>query len=108
MLRMKWWLALITLAVLPLIFWATMMFRRSVRESYRRIRTATARINAFMQEHVSGIVVLQLLNREKRASDRFVKTTATHTAALRAAIMAHAIYQTMVEPQTAPDMAPTT
>ena len=97
MLRMKWWLALITLAVLPLIFWATMMFRRSVRESYRRIRTAIARINAFMQEHVSGIVVLQLFNREKRAYDRFVKINAAHMDAFKDAIMAHAIYYPVVE-----------
>ncbi len=67
MLGMNWWLALITFAVLPLIFWATMVFRKSVRDSYRRIRTAIARINAYLQEHVTGMVVLQLFNREKRA-----------------------------------------
>src|SRR5882762_9886893 len=49
MLGMSWWLALITFAVLPLIFWATMVFRKSVRDSYRRIRTAIARINAYLQ-----------------------------------------------------------
>src|SRR5215831_12694711 len=54
MLKMKWWLALITFAVLPGIFWATMVFRRAVRDSYRRIRVAIARINAYLQEHVSG------------------------------------------------------
>jgi ATP-binding cassette subfamily B protein len=97
MLRMKWWLALITLAVLPLIFWATSMFRRSVRESYRRIRTAIARINAFMQEHVSGIVVLQLFNREKRAYQRFEVINAAHMDAFKDAIMAHAIYYPVVE-----------
>ena len=48
MLGMNWWLALITFAVLPLIFWATMVFRKSVRDSYRRIRTAIARINAYL------------------------------------------------------------
>src|SRR5262249_31151171 len=60
MLRMKWWLALITFAVLPLIMVATRIFRDRVRDSYRRIRVAIARINAYLQEHVSGIVVLQL------------------------------------------------
>src|SRR5438309_5262321 len=49
MLRMKWWLALITFAVLPLIFVATMFFRKAVRDSYRRIRVAIARINAYLQ-----------------------------------------------------------
>src|SRR5437588_2733117 len=66
MLWMKWWLALITFAVLPLIFWATMIFRTEVRDSYRRIRVAIARINSYLQEHVSGMMVLQLFNRERR------------------------------------------
>ena len=57
MLNMSWRLALITFAVLPLIFYATSIFRRKVRESYRRIRIAIARINAYLQEHVTGIVV---------------------------------------------------
>src|SRR5437588_3669834 len=97
MLWMNWWLALITFAVLPLIFWATMIFRRKVRESYRRIRTAIARINAYLQEHVSGIVVLQLFNREERAYEKFEKINATHMDAFKDAIMAHAIYYPVVE-----------
>ena len=97
MLRMKWWLALITFAVLPLIFWATMIFRRKVRESYRRIRTAIARINAYLQEHISGIVVLQLFNRERRAYKSFQEVNAMHMEAFKDAIMAHAIYYPIVE-----------
>ena len=97
MLRMKWWLALITFAVLPLIFWATMIFRRKVRESYRRIRTAIARINAYLQEHISGIVVLQLFNRERRAYKSFEEVNAMHMEAFKDAIMAHAIYYPIVE-----------
>jgi len=97
MLRMKWWLALTTFAVLPLIFWATMIFRRKVRESYRRIRTAIARINAYLQEHISGIVVLQLFNREKRAFKSFEQVNAMHMDAFKDAIMAHAVYYPVVE-----------
>src|SRR5260370_34505514 len=70
MLNLQWRLALITFAVLPVIFWVTMIFRKSVRESYPRIRVAIARINAYMQEPVSGMVALQLFNREKRACKR--------------------------------------
>ena len=97
MLRMKWWLALITFAVLPGIFWATTLFRRAVRDSYRRIRVAIARINAYLQEHVSGIVVLQLFNREERAYQKFEKVNAQHMDAYKDAIMAHAIYYPVVE-----------
>ncbi len=97
MLSMKWWLALITFAVLPLIFWATMVFRKSVRDSYRRIRTAIARINAYLQEHVSGVVVLQLFNREKRAYQQFEKINGQHMDAYKDAIFAYAIYYPVVE-----------
>jgi ATP-binding cassette subfamily B protein len=97
MLLMQWRLALITLAVLPLIFWATMIFRKSVRESYRRIRVAIARINAYLQEHVSGMMVLQLFNREERAHDTFAKINALHMEAFKDAIMAYSIYYPVVE-----------
>jgi ATP-binding cassette subfamily B multidrug efflux pump len=97
MLCMNWKLALITLAVLPLIAYATSIFRDKVRDSYRRIRTAIARINAYMQEHVSGMVVLQLFNREKRSYDKFSEVNAVHMDAFKDAIMAHAVYYPVVE-----------
>ncbi len=97
MLKMNWRLALITFAVLPIIFYATSIFRRKVRDSYRRIRVAIARINAYLQEHVSGIVVLQLFNREKRSYDEFEKVNRTHMDAFKDAIMAHAVYYPVVE-----------
>ncbi len=97
MLNMSWKLALITFAVLPLIFYATSIFRRKVRESYRRIRIAIAKINAFLQEHVTGIVVLQLFNREKKSYERFEKINRTHMDAFKDAIMAHAVYYPVVE-----------
>jgi ATP-binding cassette, subfamily B, multidrug efflux pump len=97
MLWMQWRLALITFAVLPVIFWVTMIFRKSVRESYRRIRTAIARINAYLQEHVTGMVVLQLFNREKRAYRGFEEINAQHMDAFKDAILAYSIYYPVVE-----------
>ena len=97
MMRMDWRLALITLAVLPLIAIATNIFRNKVRESYRRIRTAIARINAHLQEHVSGMIVLQLFNREKKSFKRFSEVNALHMDAFKDAIMAHAVYYPVVE-----------
>ena len=97
MLNMSWRLALITFAVLPIIFFATSLFRKAVRESYRRIRIAIARINAYLQEHVTGIVVLQLFNREKRSYQHFEKINRTHMDAYKDAILAHAIYYPVVE-----------
>jgi len=97
MLNMSWRLALITFAVLPIIFYATTLFRKAVRESYRRIRIAIAKINAYLQEHVTGIVVLQLFNREKRSYGEFEKINRTHMDAFKDAIQAHAIYYPIVE-----------
>ncbi|PYV68936.1 MAG: antibiotic ABC transporter ATP-binding protein [Acidobacteria bacterium] len=97
MLCVNWKLALITFAVVPLIFTATNIFRNRVRDSYRRIRVAIARINAHLQEHVSGIVVLQLFNREERAFDAFSEVNAQHMEAFKDAIMAHAVYYPVVE-----------
>ena len=97
MLRMNRNLALITFAVLPLIAIATKIFRDKVRDSYRRIRVAIARINSYMQEHVSGMVVLQLFNREERAFGKFSEVNALHMDAFKDAIMAHAVYYPVVE-----------
>ena len=97
MLKMDWRLALITFSVLPFIFIATMVFRRKVRDSYRRIRTAIARINSYLQEHVSGMVVLQLFNREKRAYRQIQKINAHHMEAFKDAILAYAVYYPVVE-----------
>jgi ATP-binding cassette subfamily B multidrug efflux pump len=97
MLNTTWRVSLITLAVLPIIAYATKIFRDKVRDSYRRIRTAIARINAYLQEHVSGMMVLQLFNREKRAYDKFSEVNAVHMDAYKDAIMAHAVYYPIVE-----------
>jgi len=97
MMRMNWKLALITFAVLPIIFWATMIFRVKVRDSYRRIRVAIARINSYLQEAVSGMLVLQLFNREKRAYRQFSDINASHMEAFKDAIMAYAVYYPVVE-----------
>jgi len=97
MLYMDWKLALITFSVLPFIFIGTKIFRDKVRDSYRRIRVAIAKINSSMQEHVTGIVVLQLFNREQKAYKKFEKVNQQHMDAFKDAIMAHAVYYPVVE-----------
>jgi ATP-binding cassette, subfamily B, multidrug efflux pump len=97
MLWMNWKLALITFAVLPFIVVATKIFRDKVRDSYRRIRTAIARINAYLQEHVSGMVVLQLFNRERKAYHRFSEINRSHMDAYKDAILAYALYYPVVD-----------
>jgi len=97
MMHTNWKLALITFAALPIIVYATRVFRDAVRDSYRRIRTAIARINSYLQEAVSGMLVLQLFNREKRAFHKFSDINASHMEAYKDAIMAYAVYYPVVE-----------
>jgi ATP-binding cassette, subfamily B, multidrug efflux pump len=97
MLCMNWKLALITFAMLPFIVVATKIFRDKVRDSYRRIRTAIARINAYLQEHVSGVVVVQLFNRERKAYEKFSEINRSHMDAFKDAILAYAVYYPVVE-----------
>jgi len=97
MLSINWWLALIAFAVLPLILVVTRIFRDSVRESFRRVRAAIARINSFTQEHISGMSVVQLFNREKRAYDDFEAVNRLHMIAFKDTIFAYALYYPAVE-----------
>ncbi len=97
MLRMNWWLALIAFSVLPFIFAITRVFRKHVRDSYRRIRTAIARINSYTQEHVSGMSVVQLFNREERSYKEFEAVNMQHMVAYKDAILAYALYYPAVE-----------
>jgi len=97
MIKMNWKLALMTFAVLPVIIYATKIFRDRVRDSYRRIRVAIARINSYLQEAVSGMLVLQLFNREKKAFKQFSDINASHMEAFKDAILAYAFYYPVVE-----------
>ena len=90
-------LALATLAVLPGILIVTMIFRKFVRDANRRIRTAIARINAFLQEYISGMSVVQLFNRERKALDEFEKRNRDNMLAWRDAILAYALFYPAVE-----------
>jgi ATP-binding cassette subfamily B protein len=97
MLAISWWLALLAFAVLPLILIVTRLFRDHVRESYRRVRTAIARINSFTQEHISGMSVVQLFNREERAYKDFEAVNRQHMVAFKDTIFAYALYYPAVD-----------
>ncbi len=97
MLKMSWPLALLAISVIPAILYVTRIFRRHVRDSYRRQRAATARINSFTQEYVSGMSVVQLFNRERRAFKDFSAVNAENKKAWTDAIFAYALYYPIVE-----------
>jgi ATP-binding cassette subfamily B protein len=94
---MDWRLALVTFAVLPLIVLVTQWFRRNVRESYRTVRAWVARINAFLQEHITGMPTVQLFRREARTFDRFDQINRRHRDANIDSIFFYAVFYPAVE-----------
>jgi ATP-binding cassette subfamily B protein len=92
MFSMSWRLALVSLAVLPLLFYGTFLFRKKAREAYRDVRFQIARINTFMQEHITGMMVDQIFNREKRSFDQFSETNGAHRDANIRSIFYYALF----------------
>lgn len=90
-------LALDALSVLPGILIVTLIFRKYVRDANRKIRTAIARINSFLQEYISGMAVVQLFNREDKARTEFRKRNQENMLAWRDAILAYALFYPAVE-----------
>ncbi|MBV9304551.1 MAG: ABC transporter ATP-binding protein, partial [Acidobacteriaceae bacterium] len=85
------------LAVMPVVVLVTVQFRRTSSGSYRRIRVAVARINAYLQEHIAGIAVLQLFNREERSKEEFDKINRDHMLAFKDSITAYGWFYPVVE-----------
>ena len=90
-------LALVTLTVLPVLFYITMVFRKKVRASYRQIRVLIARINAFLQEHITGVTVDQIYNREHRAFRNFDEVDARLRDAHEKSVFYYALFYPGVE-----------
>ncbi|HXH07755.1 MAG TPA: ABC transporter ATP-binding protein [Vicinamibacterales bacterium] len=97
MLVMDWRLALVAFAVVPLIALVAQWFRRNVRESYRTVRVWIARINAFLQEHISGMATVQLFRREQAAFRRFEAINRAHRDANIASIFYYAVFYPAIE-----------
>ncbi|HUR50028.1 MAG TPA: ABC transporter ATP-binding protein, partial [Acidimicrobiales bacterium] len=94
---MDWRLALVAFAVLPLIVLVTQWFRRHVRDSYRTVRTWIARINAFLQEHITGMSTVQLFRREQRSYERFDEINRAHRDANIESIFYYAVFYPAIE-----------
>jgi len=90
-------LAVVTLAVLPLMFWATALFRKSVREQYSETRAQVARLNSFVQEHVTGMSVVQLFGREAEEDRRFAEINDAHRQAQLKTVFAFSLFFPVVE-----------
>jgi ATP-binding cassette subfamily B multidrug efflux pump len=97
LLLMDWRLALIAFSVLPLIVLITQWFRRHVRDSYRTVRLWIARINAFLQEHITGMATVQLFRRETASFARFDEINRRHRDANIDSIFYYAVFYPAIE-----------
>ena len=94
---MDWRLALVAFSVLPLIVLVTQWFRRNVRELYRVVRVRIARINAFLQEHITGMSTVQLFRRESRSFAKFDEINKAHRDANVDSIFYYAVFYPAIE-----------
>jgi ATP-binding cassette subfamily B multidrug efflux pump len=97
MLWMNWRLAVVAFSVLPLIFFVTQWFRRNVRDSYRTVRGLIARINAFLQENITGMSTVQLFRRERLNFARFDAIDRQHRDANIDSIFYYAVFYPAIE-----------
>jgi len=101
MLIMDWQLALVTMLVIPLVFVTAQVFRARVRDAYRDIRVRLARINAFLQERITGMSIVQLFGRERETSQRFRRIDRDYLDAHLRSITYYAIFFPVIELLTA-------
>ncbi len=97
MFLMEWQLTLVSLSVLPLLIYATFLFRKKVRESYRDVRFQLARLNSYMQEHIGGMSIIQLFSKEKKENKNFAEINDAHKVANINSIFYYAIFFPIVE-----------
>jgi ATP-binding cassette subfamily B protein len=90
-------LALVAFSVIPLLFLITIVFKIKARDSYRRVRTAIARINAFLQEQISGMSIVQLFNHEQKSFQRFEQINRVHLKANLDSVIAYSLFYPAVE-----------
>lgn len=97
MFSLSWQLSLIALSVVIPLIYATIIFRRKVRSAFRDVRFYVAKMNAFLQEHVSGILVVKIFNKERRTLEDFKKINYDHTKANKRSVFYYSIFFPVVE-----------
>lgn len=97
MMIMSFDLALVTMSVIPVLIYATFLFRKKVRTNYRDVRKHLARLNAYMQEHISGMNVVQLFNKEEVELEKFKLINKDYRDANIKSVFYHAVFYPFVE-----------
>jgi len=94
---MNWHLALVLFSITPFIVLVSIWFRRGARATYRKVRARIAAINAFLQEHISGISTVQLFNREEKEAEKFDVLNAKHRDANIESVFYYAVFYPVIE-----------
>lgn len=94
---LNWKLALWSLAPVPVLLWATNIFKNSIQKSFQDVRTQVARLNAFVQEHIQGMAIVQLFGREKQEYAKFTAINKEHRDAHIRGVLAYSIFFPVVE-----------
>ncbi|MDZ7659825.1 ABC transporter ATP-binding protein [Fodinibius sp.] len=97
MFSMSWELSLVAISVLPILFYATFVFKAKVRVSFLNVRDQISRLNSFVQEHINGMAIVQLFSKEEREREKFKDINAAHRDAYIETIFYFAIFWPLVE-----------
>jgi len=97
MLFLNWKLTLIVLIPIPLLLWATNIFKNYIKLAFQDVRNEVSKLNAFVQEHITGMFIVQIFNREKQEMDKFKAINARHRDAHLRTVFANAIFFPVVE-----------
>jgi ATP-binding cassette subfamily B protein len=97
MFYIDWRLTIICLIPIPLLLWATNIFKNYIKLAFQDVRTEVAKLNAFVQEHITGMFIVQIFNREKQELDKFKAINARHRDAHLRTVFANAIFFPVVE-----------
>lgn len=93
----NWLLALLALSTIPLLFVATALFKRGVKKTFTMVRNAVAALNTFTQEHITGMKLVQLFNREEPELDKFKEINGQHRTANIKSIFYYSVFFPVVE-----------
>lgn len=94
---MSWKLTLVSLATLPLLFLSTYIFKEKVKVAFNEVRNAVSNLNSFVQEHVTGMSIVQIFTAEKREYEAFKKINNEHKRANIRSVLYYSIYFPVAE-----------
>ncbi len=101
----NWELALWSLVPIPLLLWATRIFKNSIQRSFIDVRNQVAKLNAFVQEHIQGMAIVQLFGRERQEHEKFKQINRGHRAAHIRSVMAYSVFFPVVDVLSAVSIA---